>query len=137
MIPPATDYELLKWRRLLMVRDSRTINPSAPEAFQIRLGTCALCGDSVFYRLSRLQAHHIRPKSIFPDLALSLDNGVMVCAGHHQGIVHSHNADLDVTENAAGGGWRVYVPLFDRHVSLARQRRFNEENQPRLLRKGS
>lgn len=135
MAPP-TEYELLKWRRLLLVRDSRAVNPTAPEALQIRLGICVLCGDSVFYRLNQLQAHHIHPKSLFPELALDLDNGVMVCAGHHQGIVHFHNADLDVTENAVGGGWRVFVPLFERYVSLARQRRFNLENQPKLLRKG-
>lgn len=126
---PATDYELTKWRRLLLLRDSREILPGGP-----RLGVCAVCGDQVYYRLPQLQAHHIYPKSLYPERALDLDNGVMVCAGHHQGVVHNHNADTDVTEPERGlmAGWRHYVDHFQRWNSLAAAARFNTTHQPRL-----
>ena len=97
------------------------------------MGVCALCGDNVFYRISQLQAHHIRPKSLFPERELWLSNGVMLCAGHHLGIVHRHNAALDVGRlDNFQSGWRVYVQLFDRFVNLAVNRLYNESNQHRL-----
>lgn len=129
IIEEATDYYLTKWRRLLLLRDSRPILPTQGSP---TMGVCALCGDDVFYRLVQLQAHHIRPKSLYPALALRLDNGVMLCAGHHQGIVHNHNADLDVTINSFHAGWRSYLAHFHRWNSLAINQCFNEANQDRL-----
>ena len=130
-IPEATDYYLTKWRRLLLLRDSRPILPVPGSS---TMGVCALCGDDVFYRLAQLQAHHIRPKSLYPALALRLDNGVMLCAGHHQGIVHNHNADLDVTVNNYHAGWRSYLAHFHRWNNLAMNQTFNEAKQDRLPR---
>lgn len=128
-----TAAQLTRWRRLLLVRDSRAVNPKAPEESHVRMGNCVLCGTDVFYRTAQLQAHHIRPLSLFPTLAVRLANGVMVCAGHHLGIVHSHNAAVDMRESQASSGWRAYVPMLDRYVNLAPQRAFNLENQPRIL----
>lgn len=129
----ATRHQLTNWRRLLLLRDCRTINPADSPEDQLRGGICVLCGDRVFYRLNQLQAHHIRPKALFPDRELLLTNGVILCAGHHLGIVHGHNAALDSSRtDDFMTGWRVYVPLFDRYVSLARNARFNDENQRRL-----
>lgn len=128
-IADATDYYLTKWRRLLLLRDSRPILPAPGSP---TMGICAICGDNVFYRLFQLQAHHIRPKSLYPFLALRLDNGVMLCAGHHQGVVHNHNADLDVTLNDFHSGWRNFLPHFRRWNELSLNRDFNEANQDKL-----
>lgn len=127
-----TPAQLTRWRRLLLVRDSRAVNPSAPEHLRVRMGNCILCGTDVFYRASQLQAHHIRPLSLFPALAVKLANGAMVCTGHHLGVVHSHNAAVDTRESQVSSGWRAYVSLFDRYVNLAPQKAFNLENQSRI-----
>ena len=39
---------------------------------------CRVCGETI-----NLHAHHIRPRSIYPDLALVLDNGITLCGNHH------------------------------------------------------
>lgn len=126
----ATDSELRKWSRLLLLRDSALVIPGRADS--PRMGICVLCGVNVFHRTSNLQAHHIHPKSLFPEMALTLSNGVMVCAGHHQGIVHAFNPGVDVAENRIDAGWRIYVPTFDRWVHLAPNEAFNRENQGKL-----
>ena len=40
--------------------------------------TCQVCDST-----EHLHAHHIQPKSIFPELALDLDNGMTLCKGCH------------------------------------------------------
>jgi len=127
-----TPYQLQKWRRLLLVRDSRVVYVVPGTGKEVRAPICVLCGPDVFYRSYQLQAHHIRPKSIFPDLALRLSNGVMLCAGHHQGIVHNNNAGVDVGNRDFDSGWSTHVVHFKRWNDLAEHNRFNVENQPRL-----
>lgn len=129
----ATDHKLTRWRRLLLIRDSRVayVTPASgdrPEK-RVRLCICVLCGGEVFYRATQLQAHHIRPKSIFPELALHLDNGVMLCTGHHQGIVHNHNAALDVTRKDRYSGWAAWVVHFNRWNDLTQNRLYNLAQQ--------
>jgi 5-methylcytosine-specific restriction endonuclease McrA len=129
-----TQTQLTRWRRLLLVRDSRATSPGddAPRA-----GVCAICGDGVHHRLAHLQAHHIRPMALYPELALRLDNGVMICAGHHQGVVHNHNAALDVRPGSHDlyRGWGLWVSHLSRWNRLAQNRRYNEENQWRVINK--
>lgn len=40
---------------------------------------CEVCGST-----ERVEAHHIFPKSIFPEKALQVDNGVALCYYHHK-----------------------------------------------------
>ena len=129
---PPTEYQLTKWRRLLTVRDSRVINPKHPEEFQLRMGICALCGPQVYYQMSMLQAHHIYPKALHPEIALRLENGVMACASHHQGVIHNFNPGIDVQNKDWDSGWRNWVVHFQRWNNLAENRRFNDANQQRL-----
>tara|TARA_B100000809_G_C14724462_1_gene382632 strand:+ start:22 stop:417 length:396 start_codon:yes stop_codon:yes gene_type:complete len=45
--------------------------------------TCQLCGQIG----GRLEVHHIRPKYLFPELTLVIDNGCTLCKYCHQSIV--------------------------------------------------
>ena len=123
----ATSSQLRKWRRLLLVRDSREVLPGAP-----RLSVCALCGPDVYFRTWQVQAHHIYPKSLHPEKALMLKNGVMVCAAHHQGIVHNHNPGMDIRNRDFDSGWMNFRHHFNRWNDLAINRRYNEQEQYRL-----
>ena len=118
-------YRLTKWRRLLLVRDCTSV--TLPNGSTVRQGICVMCRNQM--PTWRLQAHHIRPKSLYPELAYNLDNGVMIDVGCHFGCVHSGNSfeDLKGIHN-----WRFYAPSFDRYVNLATQRKFNEANQQRI-----
>lgn len=49
---------------------------------------CRACG-----RIGWLQAHHIIPASIMPDLVLELFNGISLCMYHH---VEIHRQKLDI-----------------------------------------
>ena len=40
---------------------------------------CSICG-----RTEHLNAHHILEKKLFPEYSLCLENGICVCAKHHQ-----------------------------------------------------
>lgn len=53
---------------------------------------CVWCGrgEDEWY----LQAHHIKPKSLYPELETETDNGIALCKRCHK-IVHLHN-DIDV-----------------------------------------
>ena len=53
-----------------------------------RCECCGVSGDS-----SRLEAHHIMPKGLFPELSLSLENGIALCHICHY-KVHGGKYDL-------------------------------------------
>jgi len=57
-------YELQLWSRQIRERDEHT---------------CQECGV-----IERLHAHHIKPKSKHPELALDLDNGITLCVDCHE-----------------------------------------------------
>lgn len=63
----------------------RTLNAWAIQVkqFNPRCDWCLCCDD--------LEAHHVYPKSIFPDLALDIENGQTLCKKHHDEI-HSSGA---------------------------------------------
>ena len=94
------------WSRKIRIRDSRGGR-----------GRCVICGGH--FPIWRLQAHHIRPKALYPELATSMANGVSLCAGCHMGPVHSQNAVMDIKNSDVEAGWRMFVPMFDRWVGLA------------------
>ena len=48
-------------------------------AVKDRDGRCMKCGS-----IENLHAHHIKPKSIYPDLILDIDNGLTLCYGCHK-----------------------------------------------------
>jgi len=126
----ATSSQLTRWRRLLLVRDSRPIfdRDDSPRAC-----ICALCGPDIFYRTFQVQAHHIRPKALYPVLALDLSNGVMLCAGHHQGVVHNHNASVDIRDRSHDSGWLNWLVHFRRWNDLSANEQFNFENQGKIF----
>ena len=39
---------------------------------------CRACGETI-----NLHVHHIKPRSIYPELALELDNGIALCGNCH------------------------------------------------------
>jgi len=61
---------------------------------------CWMCGDA-----RNLEAHHIYPKSLYPDSAYIVANGVMLCFRCHRVIVHGSNT-FDLTT------WQKFVPLW-------------------------
>ena len=125
-----TSSQLTRWRRLLLLRDSRPIfdREGSPRA-----SICVICGPDVFFRTSHLQAHHIRPKALYPSLALSLDNGVMLCAGCHQGKVHNYNASLDIRNRDYDSGWMNWLVHFKRWNDLSSNEEFNLQNQCKIV----
>lgn len=58
------DYRL--WREAIFKRDSYT---------------CKQCGDS---RGRNLNAHHIKPFSLFPEVRFAIDNGITLCIECHR-----------------------------------------------------
>ena len=62
--------------------------------------TCVMCDDD-----RNLEAHHCRPKSMFPELAYDVANGVLLCYRCHRVIVHGSNTwDLN--------NWQRFMPLW-------------------------
>lgn len=125
-MPDFNDYRLSKWRRLLIIREARTITLPGNQG-TARVAYCPMCNTDM--PVWRLQAHHIRPKSLHPHLAYDLDNGICLCLSCHMGIVHGGNSFRDLSEV---GQWEFFVPSFDRYVDLAKNRRFNEANQSKI-----
>lgn len=115
-----SDHMLTKWRRLLLLRDCELFGDR-------RVPVCVMCRRPHY--VSALQAHHIYPKSLYPDIALQLQNGVMLCLGCHQAVVHASDSfrDIETIHN-----WKRFVPMFNRWTGLAVNKRFETENQGRL-----
>lgn len=70
----ATKYELTQWARDVKDADG---------------WTCVLCGqkaDGSYW--NRAEAHHIKPKSLFPELALDITNGITLCRRCHNVAPH-------------------------------------------------
>ena len=75
--------------------------------------------------LTRLEEHHIYPKSIHPKRAYDLDNGVTLCVKCHRGVVHAETSwDLS--------NWKRFVVLFNYQARLKHNRDFNVRQQHRL-----
>ena len=110
----ANDYELTRWSRRIRIRDG---------------GRCLVCRGQ--FDIWRLQAHHIYPKSLYPEKALDLGNGVSCCTGCHMGHVHRGNSFKDTDPDNMESGWRLFSPMFLRYVGLSAQREYNEEFQER------
>ena len=83
--------------------------------------TCAMCG-----RVGgTIEAHHVKPKSLFPELAYMLNNLISLCMICHRGIVHAGNSfDLN--------NWQNFVPMFRRFMNLAYRRDWNDKYQNRI-----
>lgn len=74
----ATVYELAQWARDVKDADG---------------WACVLCGqkpDGSYW--NRAEAHHIKPKSLFPGLALDLTNGITLCHRCHSLAPHRPGA---------------------------------------------
>ena len=96
----------------------------------MRLWTCPICGPEVFYRSTALQAHHVFPKSRYPDIALRLENGILVCTRHHQGEVHDFNASADVRKALGeGSAWERWSQLLTRAADQGHRHQFNRSHK--------
>lgn len=70
----ASESDLAKWARDVKEADN---------------WTCVLCGqkaDGCYW--SRPEAHHIKPRSLFPELALDVTNGITLCRRCHNAAPH-------------------------------------------------
>jgi len=77
----------------------------------------------------RIQAHHIFPKSKFPELAYDLKNGICLCMNCHMHIVHSGNSFRDIQQLEH---WRFFIPTFTDYNAECKNKTFNQDNQDRI-----
>ena len=87
--PVFSPYRLRKWRYAVLERDG---------------DRCLMC--NVKPGRSRLQAHHIYPKALYPGWAYNPANGVSLCGRCHRGCVHAENSFND------RGNWKRFIPMF-------------------------
>ena len=92
--------KLTRWSRLVRRRDHH----------------CYLCEESESHRV--MQAHHIKPKHLYPELAYDLNNGIQLCRRCHMEIIHTTNTSHK----------KMYV-LFKRYIKRKKIKLFNETNQ--------
>jgi len=78
--------DLRKWRVKVLKRDDHE---------------CQMCGVT-----ERLEAHHIRPKALYPELALQPTNGAALCFVCHRYCVHGGNS-FDLSN------WSKFIPFFE------------------------
>ena len=76
-------------------------------------------------RVGTIEVHHIYPKSLFPDKAYNLDNGISLCKSCHIICVHASNT-FDLTN------WQKFVIMFRRIMNLAKYKKFNDLYQRRI-----
>lgn len=131
----ATEAQLTAWRRHLLIRDAVVVH-QRPGERALHAWHCPICGPSVYYRAEALQAHHIHPKSLYPEMALRLDNGILACTACHQGAVHDFNASADVRLRSRNFGnrigWERWVRFFSDIVNRPSPAKYNRENQSKL-----
>lgn len=108
MSPTFSSYYLRRWSTAVRLRDDYT---------------CAVCGERFKHGPNAVQAHHIKAKYHHPTQAYDLDNGISVCAKHHQPLVHTTMES-----------WENWVPMFRRFNRLAYRRRWNAANNHKIRR---
>jgi len=103
-----SSYHLRRWSTLVRVRDEFV---------------CYICSEKIVPRC-KSQAHHIYPKSLYPEKAYNLDNGVCVCAECHMPRVHSTRKS-----------WRKFTCFFKRYLKRKKNRIFQSDHQHKIVRK--
>ena len=106
-LPP--DYWIDKWSFAVRTRDNFT---------------CMMC-KCYLPKGGRIQAHHIMPKSKYPELACRLENGISLCTGCHLGIVHLGNSFND-------GNCEFFQPSFQGYNGLQAVKEWNDANQTQM-----
>lgn len=115
-LPSFTDWELERWARLCKLRDE---------------GRCVYCQGG--YNIWRLQVHHIWPKSLFPELALRLDNGVSLCMACHMHLIHGGDSFDDVDRTPMlGSRWYFHHFNLERYTAHQRLEEFHRANQEKV-----
>lgn len=61
-------FEYRDWRRKVFERDNYT---------------CRICGND---KGGNLEAHHIKKRSLYPELKYNVDNGITLCKSYHESI---------------------------------------------------
>jgi 5-methylcytosine-specific restriction endonuclease McrA len=102
-------YYLKRWSTLVRLRDNHK---------------CYMCE-----KLDKhdMHAHHIYPKSVYPEKAYELTNGVCLCGDCHLRIVH--------TSWGKNPSWLKWTGFFKRWVRRVANKRFNEEYQNKIIRR--
>lgn len=98
-------YYLAKWSRYVRIRDNNI---------------CQICFEPIDPRRNG-DAHHIYPKSLYPEKAYRLDNGITTHDYHHQPVVHTTKTS-----------WQYWVPYFKPFMKYKSKKEFNEKYQDRL-----
>jgi hypothetical protein len=95
------ERKLDRWSHLVRLRDA---------------STCQVCLNKT--KTGELEAHHVRPKALYPDEAYDLDNGISICRKCHMPIVHSTDDN-----------WKRFVYMFRNVMRRKATVAFNESNQ--------
>lgn len=104
-----SSYLLAKWRAYCKKRDG---------------SKCYFCPDT-----NNLEVHHIEPKSLRPDIAYLMANGITLCFRCHRCVVHASNTwDLN--------NWSKFVPTFKEYIAREEIVMFNLTKQKRISRVG-
>lgn len=106
-----SEYYLNRWSRIVRIRDGHK---------------CFLCEETADKKSStvedrKMHSHHIDLKSLFPEKAYNLDNGICLCNRCHYEIVH--------TTEKSHKKLRV---VFKRHVNRKKYKEFNKKWQHKL-----
>ena len=101
----ASSYHLQRWAYYIKKRDGNI---------------CKLCLNECTEE-NEAECHHICPQSERPDLALELENGVVLCESCHLAIVHSSKSNHN-----------QFKSMFLRWTRRKANKLFNQSIQPRL-----
>jgi len=96
--------KLRRWSTLVRVRDKFV---------------CYLCESKG--KRWEMESHHIYPKSVYPDKAYDLANGVCLCNNCHQRLIHHTRKS-----------WRKFTCFFRRHVDKKAMVEFNRKNASKV-----
>ena len=110
------NYTLRKLSIYVRRRDQLIL---APRASTVGRWPCWLCHG--WFPSWAVSCHHIYPKSLFPDIAYDIVNGISLCQRCHKPICHYGRS-----------AWKALVLPFRRYTMIGAAREYAEENQWRV-----
>jgi len=109
-------YRLRKWSIHVRRRDQQILSPRARSVGRF---PCWICGG--WFASNMVNAHHIKPKSLFPEIAFDLNNGITICLGCHMLVCHG-------TKHR----WKRSTFSMCNYTKKGVAKRYNEEYQWRI-----